>query len=76
MFRADRVIVANYQITLRSRSTFQNFLQFGLRRINTAISRKVVGKNVHATIPKGDMGYDEYTVPDTVAVELTFVAFL
>ena len=33
-------------------------------------------KNVHATIPKGNMGYDEYTVPDTVAVELTFVAFL
>ena len=33
-------------------------------------------KNVHATIPKGNMGYDEYTVPDTVAVELIFVAFL
>ena len=30
----------------------------------TAISRKVVGKNVHATIPKGNMGYDQYTVPD------------
>ena len=23
-------------------------------------------KNVHATIPKGNMGYDQYTVPDTV----------
>ena len=33
----------------------------------TAISRKVVGQNVHATIPKGNMGYDQYTVPDTVA---------
>ena len=44
--------------------------------IHTAISRKVVGKNVHATIPKGNMGYDQYTVPDTVAVEPTFVAFL
>ena len=33
-------------------------------------------KNVHATIPKGNMGYDRYIVPDTVAVELTFVAFL
>ena len=33
-------------------------------------------KNVHATIPKGNMGYDQYTVPDTVAVELRFVAFL
>ena len=42
----------------------------------TAISRKVVGKNVHATIPKGNMGYVQYTVPDTVAVEPTFVASL
>ena len=42
----------------------------------TAISRKVVGKNVHATIPKGNMGYDQYSVPDFVAVEPTFVAFL
>ena len=34
-------------------------------------------KNVHATIPKGNMlGYDQYTVPDTVAVELSFVAIL
>ena len=31
---------------------------------------------MHATIPKGDMGYDQYTFPDTVAVEPTFVAFL
>ena len=45
-------------------------------KIYTAISRKVVGKNVHATIPKGNMRYVEYTVPDTVAVEPTFVAFL
>jgi len=44
--------------------------------IYTAISRKVVRKNVHATIPKGNMGYDQYTVPDTVAFERTFVAFL
>ena len=41
-----------------------------------AISRKVVGKNVQATIPKGNMGYDQYTVPNTAAVEPTFVAFL
>ena len=34
----------------------------------TAISRKVVGESVHATTPKGSMGYDQYTVPDTVAV--------
>ena len=43
---------------------------------HTAISRKVVGKNVRATIPKGNMGYDQYTVPDTVAVKTSFVAFL
>ena len=30
----------------------------------TAISRKVVVKNVHATILKGNIGYDQYTVPD------------
>ena len=35
----------------------------------TAISRKVGGENVHATIPKGNMGCDQYTVPDSVAVE-------
>ena len=27
-------------------------------------------------IPKGNMGYDQYTVADTAAVEPTFVAFL
>ena len=34
-------------------------------------------KNVHAQVPKGNMGYDQHkvTVPDTVAVEPTFVAF-
>ena len=39
----------------------------------TAISRKAVEKTVHATIPKGNMGYDQYTVPDTVAVEPTLL---
>ena len=39
--------------------------------VYTDISRKIVGKNVRATIPKGNMGYDQYTVPDTVAVEPT-----
>ena len=27
-------------------------------------------KIVHATIPKGNLGYDHYTVPDSVAVDL------
>ena len=33
-----------------------------LKVTNTAFWRKVVGKNVHATIPKGNMGYGQYTV--------------
>ena len=44
--------------------------------IYTAISRKVVRKNVHTTIPKGNMGYDQYAVPDTVAVKSSMVTFL
>ena len=33
-------------------------------------------QKVHAIIPKkGNMGYDQYTVRDTVAVEPTFAAF-
>ena len=44
-----------------------------LTNLFTAISRKVVGKIVHATIPKGNMEYDQYTVPDSVP---TFVTFL
>ena len=43
---------------------------------DTASSRKVVGKNVHATVPKGNMGFDLYAVPDTVAVESSIVGFL
>ena len=48
----------------------------GTVRAYTAILRKVVRKNEHTTIWKGNMGYAQYTVPDTVAVEPTFVAFL
>ena len=33
--------------------------------LHTAISRNVVGKNVHVTTPKGNMGYDQYIVSDT-----------
>ena len=39
----------------------------GSHKIYTAILRKVVGKNVHATIPKGTMGYVQYTVPLAIA---------
>ena len=41
----------------------------------TAISRKVVGQNVHATIPKGNMGYDQYTVPDVCSSRTYFCCF-
>ena len=61
---------------LTSISLFWRDLYFTECYVHKAISRKVVVKNVHATIPKGNMGYDQYTVPDTVAVEPTFVAFL
>ena len=30
---------------------------------------------MHATILKGNMGYDQYTVLDTVVLEPTFAAF-
>ena len=41
-------------------------------RLHTAISRKVVGQNVHATIPKGNMGYDRYPVPDDCSCRIYF----
>ena len=60
----------------RAPSPPKGYNRYTLFVVFTAISRKVVGKNVHATIRKGNMGYVQYTVPDTVAVERTFVAFL
>ena len=44
-------------------------------RLYIAISRKVVGKNVHATIPIGNMGYDQYTVPDDCSCQTYFCCF-
>ena len=29
-------------------------------------------ETVHVTMPKGDMGYDQYTFPYTIAVETAF----
>ena len=41
--------------------------------LSSAISREVVGKYVHKTIPNRNMEYDQSFVPDTAAVEaLTF----
>ena len=48
----------------------------GERRLgHTAISRKVVGKNMHATIPKGNMGYDQYNVPNDCSYRTYFCCF-
>ena len=44
-------------------------------KLNTAISRKVVGESVHPTIPKGNMGYDRYTVPDDCSCRTYFFCF-
>ena len=41
----------------------------------TAISRKVVGKNVYATTPKGNMGYDQCTVPNDCSCRTYFCCF-
>ena len=41
----------------------------------TAILRKVVGKRVHATIPKGNMGYDRYTVAGDCSCRTYFCCF-
>ena len=51
--KANGFLMVSFLILLRSLCVY------------TALLRKVVGKNVLATIPKGDMGYDQYTVPDT-----------
>ena len=46
-----------------------------MKELSTSIKAKS-SKNVHATTLKGNMGYVQYTVLDTVAVEPNFVAFL
>ena len=41
----------------------------------TGILRKVVGKNVPATTPKGNMGYDQYTVLNDCSCRTYFCCF-
>ena len=55
---------------------FLDLWELCLKNLCIAISRKVVRKNVHATVQKGNMGYDQYMVPATVSDEPTFVDFL
>ena len=57
------------RLTLFYNSTFDSC------HLNTAISGKVVGKNVHATNPKGNMGYDQYIVPDDCSCRTYFCCF-
>ena len=63
-------------IHLQTNVCLSQWLHALMVTLYTAISREVVGKTVHTTIPKGNMGYDQYTFPDIVAVENTVVAFL
>ena len=42
---------------------------------HTAISRKFVKNEVHATIPKGNMGYDHYTVSNDCSCRTYFCYF-
>ena len=62
-------------INLLSIITYKFFLS-GEEKCYTAISRKVVGKNVHATTPKGNMGYDQYTVSNDCSCRTYFCCFL
>ena len=43
--------------------------------VYTAISRKVVGKNVHATSPEGNMGYGQYTIFNDCSCRTYFCCF-
>ena len=43
--------------------------------VYTAIWRKVVGKNVHATVPKGNMVYDLYTFANDGSCRIYFCCF-
>ena len=53
-------------------------MEVGWKRINIYIQlfRERLSEIVLATVWKGNMGYVQYTVPVTVAVEPTFVACL
>ena len=46
-----------------------------MKEMYTAISRKFVKNKVHATIPKGNMGYDQYTVSNDCSCRPYFCYF-
>ena len=72
---SEVIVAVTFAVNL-SRVEQSPFQKGQLKRAFAVISRKVVGKSVQTAIPKGIMGYDQYTVPDTVTVKPTFAAFL
>ena len=53
---------------------------FGNRSINSQVfiqlfRQRVAEKKVHATVSKGNMGYDQYTVPDDCSCRTYFCCF-
>ena len=46
------------------------------QRVKYSYFEKGCRQNVEATIPKGNMGYDQYTVSDDCSCRTYFVAFL
>ena len=54
---------------------FQRECRRDSTNLHTAISRKVVGRNAHATIPKGNMEYDQYTVCKDQSCRTYFCCF-
>ena len=74
---------ASKRFSIRSYLPFWHFSKKAIAWINMVYDMGSIqlfwerlSKNVHVTILKGNMGYDQYTVPDTIDVEPTFVAFL
>ena len=46
-----------------------------IRRNHIQLFRERLSEKVHATIPKGNMGYDQYTVPDDCSCRTYFCRF-
>ena len=60
---------------LELRRLIRVLLNKRLKQMYTAISRKVVAKTVHSTIPKGNMGYDQYTCSRHCSCRTYFCCF-
>ena len=74
------VIIIHYHTQKQKKRKFEpriklNYNSYTQMNPYTAISRKVVRKNVHAAIPKGNMGYDQHTVPNDCSCRTYFCCF-